>query len=126
MVRPDGTGLREIVADRHREWSAVNPRWSPDGKWIAYIVEKSGEGLELYIMDTGGKSVRQLTFSGGSNESPTWSPDSRHIMFGSSRTGNSQLYTATLATGIIQIVPRLSHLECEGPSWGPRRLPVER
>jgi Tol biopolymer transport system component len=57
----------------------------------------------------------------GSNESPTWSPDSRHVMFHSSRTGRAQLYTATLETGVVRMVPNLGHLTCEGPSWGPRR-----
>lgn len=123
VMNVDGTSMHRVS---FQGGSSYDPAWSPDGKWIAYIVEKSGEGLELYLMDTEGKSVRQLTFSGGSNESPTWSPDSRHVMFGSSRSGISQLYTATLATGIIQLVPRLSHMKCEGPSWGPRRLPVER
>jgi TolB protein len=121
-MNTDGSNVRRITSLRG---SAYDPAWSPDGQRIAYIEERLGEGLELYIIRPDGSNARQLSFSGGSNESPTWSPDSRHIMFGSTRGGTAQLYTATLATGIVQIVPRLSHLKCEGPSWGPRRLPIE-
>ena len=118
VMNADGTNPRRIS---YQGGSAYDPAWSPDGRHIAYIVEKSGEGLELYVMNADGSEPRQLTFSGGSNESPSWSADSRHIMFGSSRAGKSQLYTATLATGAIQIVPNLDHLNCEGATWGPRR-----
>ena len=122
VMNVDGTDMHRIS---FQGGSSYDPAWSPDGNSIAYIVEKEGEGLELFVMSPDGNNVRQLTFSGGSNESPSWSPDSRHIMFGSTRSGNSQLYTATLKTGVVQIVPRLAHLKCEGATWGPRRLPVE-
>lgn len=119
VMNVDGSNPHRIS---YQGGSSYDPAYSPDGRYLAYIVEKSGEGLELYIMNTDGSSPRQLTFSGGSNESPSWSPDSRHVMFGSSRAGVAQLYTATLSTGIIQVVPNLSHMKCEGATWGPRRL----
>lgn len=101
--------------------SSYDPAWSPDGKHIAYAVDKPDVGLEIYVMDTDGRNARRLTDSVGHNESPSWSPDSRHIVFSSSRRGESQLYTVTLENGVVRRVPNLTHMSCEGPSWGPRR-----
>ena len=119
IMNRDGSGVTRVS---YQGGSSYDPAWSPDGKYIAYIVEKSGEGLELYTMSPDGSNTRQLTFSGGSNESPSWSPDSRHIVFGSTRGGTAQLYTATLSTGVVKAVPKLSHMSVQGGSWGPRRL----
>jgi TolB protein len=118
VMGADGSAQRRIS---FQGGSAYDPTWSPDGRMIAYIVEKDGEGLELWVMNADGSGARPLTQSMGSNESPTFSPDSRHVMFHSSRTGRAQLYTATVETGVIRLVPNLSHMTCEGPSWGPRR-----
>lgn len=118
VMNADGSSTRRVSYQGGR---AYDPVWSPDGKHIAYVVEKSGEGLEIYVMGTDGSNPRRVTDSKGSSESPSWSPDSRHIIFGSSRTGVSQLHTLTLETGVVRRVPRLGHLRCEGPSWGPRR-----
>ena len=56
-----------------------DPAWSPDGKWIAYFSEESGE-YALHLRDQKGEGeVKKFalppTFYGG----PTWSPDSKKI-----------------------------------------------
>ena len=56
-----------------------DPAWSPDGKWIAYLSEESGE-YALHLRDQKGEGeVKKFalppTFYGG----PTWSPDSKKI-----------------------------------------------
>ena len=45
----------------------------------------------LYPMENLQK-LYQLTIGGASNESPHWSPDSRHIVFQSTRSGSKQLF----------------------------------
>jgi TolB protein len=37
--------------------------------------------------------VRQLTFGEGTNESPTWAANGRHLAFMSTRSGKSQIFT---------------------------------
>ncbi|MBN2135316.1 MAG: PD40 domain-containing protein [Acidobacteria bacterium] len=68
--------LSESTGARERD---VN--WSPDGKWIAYISDKTGKE-ELYITDAMGESTTQLT-SGGDQilRNPSWSPDGNKIAF---------------------------------------------
>jgi tricorn protease len=56
--------------------------WSPDGKWVAFISDKSGE-YELYLVDAGSENqTRQLTqHQNGYRHTLRWSPDSKKIAF---------------------------------------------
>jgi tricorn protease len=59
-----------------------NAVWSPDGKWIAYISDRTGED-ELYIIAQDGKGKElQLTKDGHTYRfPPVWSPDSKRFLF---------------------------------------------
>jgi len=59
-----------------------NAAWSPDGKWVAFVSDKTGEE-ELYLVDQKAeKPWRQLTSGGqGFRMQPVWSPDSKHLIF---------------------------------------------
>lgn len=59
-----------------------DPSWSPDGRWICYFSDSTGE-YELYVVSADGSSQsRQLTRSGsGFKSTPVWSPDSSRIAF---------------------------------------------
>ncbi|MCK5057731.1 MAG: PD40 domain-containing protein, partial [Candidatus Aminicenantes bacterium] len=60
-----------------------NPQWSPDGKWIAYISDKSGEN-EIYIKaaDGSGKEIQLTTGADTYKYHIRWSPDSRKLLWG--------------------------------------------
>ncbi|RMF83682.1 MAG: hypothetical protein D6744_04240, partial [Planctomycetota bacterium] len=59
-----------------------DPSWSPDGRWIAYFSDATGE-YELMLMQSDGRGEpRQLTHDGDAfRYAPTWSPDSKWIAF---------------------------------------------
>lgn len=61
-----------------------NLTWSPDGKGIAYTWDKPvgryGDG-ELWLMDAQGDNQKRLGQSGAHDLAPTWSSDSRYILF---------------------------------------------
>jgi len=60
-----------------------DPAWSPDGKWIAYFSDESGEyALQLSPQDGLGE-VRKINLGNSPSffYSPTWSPDSKKIAF---------------------------------------------
>src|SRR5262249_45283556 len=59
-----------------------DPSWSPDGKWIAYLSDRSGE-YEVHVAGSDGKAPdRQVTKGGGTfRYAPLWSPDSRKLAF---------------------------------------------
>jgi tricorn protease len=58
-----------------------DPAWSPDGKWIAYLSDESGE-YALHIRNqTGMGEVKKITLPPTFYFEPTWSPDSKKIAF---------------------------------------------
>lgn len=75
-----------------------SPVWSPDGKWVAYFSDESGE-YELHIKSQDGKgTVQKIKMNGaGFYEAPVWSPDSQKICF----SDNSwSIYWVDLKKGI--------------------------
>lgn len=78
------------------------PAWSPDGKWISYFSDESGEyALHLQMQDGKG-DVKKLKLNGtGFYAFPRWSPDSKKIAF--SDNGRN-LYVLTIADGSIRKV----------------------
>jgi dipeptidyl aminopeptidase/acylaminoacyl peptidase len=77
--------------------SASAPSISPDGRYVAYQVQKTNWEenafeTELWIAVTATGERYQLTNSKKSNTSPRWSPDSRRIAFISDRDGKRQIY----------------------------------
>ncbi|MBO0860409.1 MAG: PD40 domain-containing protein [Chloracidobacterium sp.] len=58
-----------------------DPAWSPDGKWIAYFSDESGE-YALYARDQKGEGeVKKIALPPTFYNSPMWSPDSKKIAF---------------------------------------------
>jgi tricorn protease len=60
-----------------------DPAWSPDGRWIAYFSDESGE-YELHVRDSMGReAARKIRLEDKPSfySTPTWSPDSRKIAY---------------------------------------------
>lgn len=80
VVSHDGEVKRRLTTTA--DFAERNPAWSPDGKWIAFWSDRSGE-YELHRLKADGSGeVEQLTHSGpGLRRRPYWSPDSDKIAF---------------------------------------------
>ncbi len=97
--------------------SSRYPVWSPDGKFIAYFADNTGE-YELYIMPADGKGeVKQLTFDSQTfYYNPVWSPDSKQIAF-SDKTGS--LFNICIEEGELMLVDRDEYFELRHYKWSP-------
>ena len=89
VVNDDGSGLRRISQESY----ADRATWSPAPyNEIAYSA-KTGPGFDIKILNIASGETRQITFGEGTNESPAWSPNGRHLAFMSTRAGRSQIFT---------------------------------
>ncbi|MFO8234014.1 MAG: S41 family peptidase [Bacteroidales bacterium] len=61
-----------------------HPRFSPDGKWLAFSSTKNGNA-DVYIMPTGGGEIKQLTWHDADDYAESWSWDNNSIYFTSDR-----------------------------------------
>lgn len=102
VMDADGSNIAQIT----NEGYAVSPAWSPNGlalvfSWIRHYGPGAPGGQDIYLMDVASRQFRQLTHDAGRNDFPSWSPDGRHIVFQSNRTGSEQIWTM-LADGTHQ------------------------
>lgn len=78
-------------------FETYNVSWSPDGQSIAFqgtvYGGEAGIGLDVYRIDLGApQSLRNLSYSRGSDVQPAWSPDGTQIAYVSNREANQRLY----------------------------------
>jgi TolB protein len=93
-MEADGTNVQRMTDQGY----AVSPNWAPNGQFLAFSwMRKYGPGApgsnDLYLMDIASKQWVQLTHDGSRNDFPSWSPDGRHIVFQSNRSGTEQIWT---------------------------------
>ena len=94
-----------------------DPSWSPDGQWIAYFSDATGE-YELYVTQSDGKGkTRKLTSNGERfRYNPVWSPDSKRIAFADK---SGALYLHTIETGKTDLVDTDPSAALPQVSWSP-------
>ncbi len=89
VVDADGLNLRMLTHESYCD----RPTWSPAPyNEIAYAA-RTGPGFDIKVLDLASGQIRQLTFGEGSNESPAYAANGRHLVFSSTRSGRRQIYT---------------------------------
>jgi len=115
LVASSGGAARRITTDPGLE---LFPKFSPDGKWIAFTGQYDGN-FNIYVMPADGGEPKQLTFEpdpvsmpermGPNNQVITWLPDSQHILYLSRRdTFNDwfgRLFKVRIDGGLPELLP---------------------
>jgi TolB protein len=89
VMGADGLNVRRISTDSFCD----RPTWSPAPFNELAFVCRTGPGFDIKIYDFASAETRQITFGEGSNESPSYSPNGRHLAFTSTRSGKTQVFT---------------------------------
>lgn len=84
----DGQNARQIT--QHNSIS-IKPKFSPDGKKIAYLSYKDRYPF-LYVLDLSTGKSTALSKSVGLNAAPAWAPDSQRLAIVLSKDGNTEIY----------------------------------
>ena len=116
-----GGVARRITTHPGRE---LFPKFSPDGKWIAFTGQYDGN-FNVYVMSSDGGQPRQLTFyQGGAqplndrmgihNEVVTWTPDSKRILFLSRRDATNSWIKRPFTVSIDGGLPEALSIDQSG------------
>jgi TolB protein len=82
------------------------PKWSPDGKRIAFKSTRDGGQYDVYVMDADGRNVQRITDHRANDHDPAWLPDMQSLIFSSERDSRSDLYRVWLKDRRVE---RLTH-----------------
>ncbi len=94
----------------------ISPALSPDGRWLAYV-SRVGGAFKLQVMELAGGSVAQITDT-TADESPSFAPNSRLIVYATRQQDREALMTTTL-DGKIKARLAGATGDIREPDWGP-------
>jgi TolB protein len=89
FMNADGTGQRKLTSE---SW-CDRPTWSPEPFNEVAYASRTGAGFDIKIYSFGKGESTRVTDGIGTNESPAFSPNGRHIAFTSTRNGKQQIFT---------------------------------
>src|SRR5262244_1064351 len=94
----NGGNVQRLTVNRARD---AFPRFSPDGKWIAFSSDRNGN-LDVFVIPSTGGTARQLTYHSADDTVLGWTPDSQAVLFASNRAEDwaGKLYTVGLSGGM--------------------------
>jgi TolB protein len=98
----------------------ISPAISPDGRYMAYIGQSDGGAYRVTLMDLSGGNVKVLTDT-RDDESPSFAPNSKQIIYASRAGGRDVLMTTTL-DGRIKAKLATPQADVREPVWGPQLL----
>ncbi len=92
----DHNGTNPMLLVDRGPYLTGTPRWSPDGRWIAFDSRSNDSGHEgnadIYVISAEGGQSRALTVEPSEDVAPSWSRDGKWIYFGSTRSGSMQVW----------------------------------
>jgi TolB protein len=129
VVRASDGNVRQLTRNRRLD---LTPQWSPDGRWIAFASDRGRPGEpEIWLMRPDGSGARRLVRTGNHpgwqdlQYSPTWSPDSRRLVFTmTAADSNPELFVVGVdGRGLKRLTRTRGSVDVFGddtmPDWAP-------
>jgi tricorn protease len=118
LANRDGSSPRQLTNHPAAEFA---PKFSPDGKWIAFSASYDNN-TDVYLMPVSGGPAQRLTWHPGADIVNGWSPDGRKVLFASNRevanSRSNQLYQVAVTGGyeekLMQAVAFEGQLSADG------------
>ena len=105
----------EVQRVTETPWREENPRWSPNGKWIAFVSDRTGR-QEVWISDELGKNPKQVSDVDCDKSAIVWAPDSKSLLWNGS---DHKLRRVEIDSGKTDVVASSDVTNIEGPQFSP-------
>ena len=119
LIRPDDTEVQTLV--EHIYLPDSRPpnvfSWSPDGRWIAYLVGDTVPDIAIVNIET--RETRILASNPAKDTNPDWSPDGTRIAFASNRNGKDEIFVVGLDDKNLTSLTPNSEFDNFNPVWSP-------
>lgn len=113
----DGKNVRQLSDGKSVIWS---PRWSPDGKRIAFTGNPTKDDVNIFLMHADGSNVQQLTHFTEHAQSPAWSFDGTRLAIQADTKDRAHIWIVNLADGSAkQLAEHTEAFIDELPAWFP-------
>ena len=117
VMSSDGSDRQRLAAGQSGFLSA--PTWSPDGSRIAFASDQGGQA-DIWVMDSDGSNLVNLTNDEAKDHSPAWSPDGHWIAFASLRDARYwELYVMRPDGSDVQRLTWWEDASDLTPTWSP-------
>jgi eukaryotic-like serine/threonine-protein kinase len=119
VMRSDGTDLRQLTSDHHRDRGAT---WTPDGEWIGFYSSRSGS-YQVWKIRPDGSELTQVTDVPKDllPNFPSWSPDGKRLTAVTTRGNSFIAELDELPVRTVDLLPPLPSGDGEffATSWSP-------
>ncbi len=109
------TDRGDVSRVTHSYWRDTGPKWSPDGKRIAFVSDQSGRE-EVWLADAGGSNTRKLSDTGSEKGTIVWAPDSKSLAY---TALDHKLYVVDPGTGQAKAVAANDAGNIQTPEFSP-------